>query len=457
MTTAIERRRNTDDEGAAGYDRQPPADLAAEQSALGGMLLSRDAIPDVVAALAGGQDFYRPAHQTIYRAIIDLYERGDPADPVTVAAELHRRGELLRLGGAPYLHTLIATVPTAANAAHYAEIVAEKALLRRLVEAGTRIVQLGYHGEDADDAAAVVERARASLDAVATTAQGDVQVHEVDDLAERALLRYADKAKPGLSTGCPDLDAVLAGGLRPGTLTVIGARPGVGKTAAGIGIAVHAALQGHGALFVSLEMTEAELMDRVIANLASVRLIHLIRHTLGDSEWSAVQKAVDRLASVPLAVVDNPTLGLTAIRSIARDRTRTAAGLSLLVIDYLSLMQPANPRADRHEQVAAMSRGLKLLAKELHVPVIALHQLNRESEKRVGKKPQLSDLRESGAVEADADNVWLLHRPDEPDDPRQGEIDFIVAKNRQGPTTTVTQAWLPHFARVVSLAPEGGR
>jgi replicative DNA helicase len=430
---------------------QPPQDLAAEQSVLGGMMLSRDAIADVVEALAGPGDFYKPAHQSVYEVILELFGRGDPADAVTVAAELHRRGDLGRLGGAPYLHSLIAAVPTASNADYYAELVADKAILRRLVQAGTRITQLGYHGNETGDVADVVERARASLDEVALVARGGTRAAEIDDLAAAALTRYANPAPAGVPTGCPDLDGILGGGLRPGTLTVIGARPATGKTVVGMCLALNAAQRGHGALFVSLEMTEAELTDRVLANLGSIRLGHLITHKLSDRDWEAVQSAVDRLHGMPLAIVDNPHMGLVGIRSLARDRLRTPRGLGLLVVDYLSLMLPADPKAPRHEQVAAMSRGLKLLAKELHVPVVALHQLNRNPEGRQDRRPSMSDLRESGAVEQDADNVWLLHRP-EPGDPREGEIDFIIAKNRQGATGVVTQLWAPQYARVSSFA-----
>lgn len=459
MTTQlarIEREPDDDpygDEPAGPYARQPPQDLAAEQSVLGGMLLNRDAISDVVEALTGPTDFYRPAHQTVYEVILDLFGRGEPADAVTVSAELQRRGELMRLGGAPYLHTLISTVPTAANAHYYAEIVAEKATLRRLVEAGTRIVQLGYHGAENGEVADVVERARGSLDDVALVARGGTRATEIDDLAAAALIRYANPAPAGVPTGCPDLDAILGGGLRPGTLTVIGARPATGKTVVGMCVALNAARRGHGALFVSLEMTEAELTDRVLANLSSIRLNHLITHQLSDRDWGALESAIDRLNGLPLAIVDNPHMGLVGIRSLARDRLRTPRGLGIIVVDYLSLMLPADPKAPRHEQVAAMSRGLKLLAKELHVPVVALHQLNRNPEGRQDRRPSMSDLRESGAVEQDADNVWLLHRPDavNRDDPRAGEIDFIIAKNRQGSTGVVTELWLPHYARVSSF------
>lgn len=433
------------------HDLQPPQDLTAEQSVLGGMLLSRDAIGDVVEALAGPEDFYKPAHQTVYEVIVDLFGRGEPADPVTVANELARRGDLSRLGGAPYLHTLIAAVPTASNARYYAEIVAEKAVLRRLVAAGARVTQLGHHGNETGDVADVVERARATLDDVALVARGGTRAADIDDLAEQALSRYANPTPAGVPTGCPDLDGILGGGLRPGTLTVIGARPATGKTVVGMCVALHAAQHGHGALFVSLEMTEAELTDRVLANLGTIRLGHLITHKLSDRDWEAVQCAVDRLHGMPLAIVDNPHMGLVGIRSLARDRLRTPRGLGLLVVDYLSLMLPADPKAPRHEQVAAMSRGLKLLAKELHVPVVALHQLNRNPEGRQDRRPSMSDLRESGAVEQDADNVWLLHRP-ESGDPREGEIDFIIAKNRQGPTGVVTQLWAPQYARVSSFA-----
>jgi replicative DNA helicase len=422
----------------------PPSDVAAERGLLGACLLTGPALDDAVEHLDPA-DFYRPAHAELFAAMIAMRDAGREVDPLTLAAHLGAR--LARLGGEPYLLELYGNVPTATNAAYYAEIVAEKAIRRRLLEAGQRAMQLA-HAEG--EAAEVVERARQSFDQVAANARGDVSVVQIEDLAAQAVQRYGDPSPSSLSTGWPDLDRVMSGGLRPGTLTVVGARPGTGKSVIGCNVPTHAAMHGHGSLIVSLEMTEAELTDRIIANLGSVDLDRLTRHQLSDQDWAAVESAAARLRGLPLHVVDHPHLGLTGIRSLARDRARSPRGLSLLVVDYLGLIRPADARLPRHEQVAEISRGLKLMAKELHVPVLALHQLNRQAEQRATRRPVLSDLRESGAVEQDSDAVWLLHRDDSEE--MRFEIEVIVAKNRHGRTGSVQLQWAPQYARAGSYA-----
>lgn len=425
----------------------PPADLRAEQSVLGALLLSPDAIHDVVEHIRPG-DLYKPAHQEIYEGVLELFGQGEPVDAVTVADTLQRRGTLTRVGGLPYLHTLIQSVPTAANAAYYAEIVAEKAMLRGLLMAGQRTVQLALAGKN--DPAEAVERARAALDELAVDARGGASATSIDELANDALQRYADPSPPSLSTGWADLDDIMAGGLRDGTLTVVAGRPGLGKSNVACCLALNAARAGHGVLFASLEMTKAEVTDRLISNMSNVRLHNLTEHRLSDDDWSSVESGVARMNALPLRISDDPYLTVAGVRSLARDRMRTERGLDLVIVDYLQLVKPPDERVPRQEQVSAMSRGFKLLAKELGCPIVLLAQLNRESEKRQSKRPALSDLRESGAVEQDADSVWLLHRPE--DEARAGEMDLIVAKNRQGPTWDVTLAWSPHFARISGLA-----
>lgn len=422
--------------------RLPPSDIAAERGLLGACLIAGPALDDAVEQLEPA-DFYRPAHGELFAAMIAMRDAGREVDPLTLAAHLGDR--LVKLGGQPYLVDLYGGVPTATNAGYYAEIVAEKAIRRRLLEAGQRSIQLAYaNGE----AAEVVERARQGFDQVAAHARGDVSVSQIDDLADLAMQRYANPAPSSLSTGWPDLDRLHAGGLRPGTLTVVGARPGVGKSVIGCNLPTQAAMRGVGSLLVSLEMTEAELTDRIIANLGSVDHDRLLTHRLNDQDWAAVQSAADRLRGMPLHVVDHPHIGLTGIRSLARDRARTPRGLGLLVVDYLGLIRPSDPRLPRQEQVAEMSRGLKLLAKELHVPVVALHQLNRQSEQRQSRRPVLSDLRESGAVEQDSDAVWLLHRDDSEE--MRFELEVIVAKNRGGRTGSVQLQWAPQYMRAGS-------
>lgn len=422
-------------------DLMPPHDAHAEQATLGAILSSARALAEVAEVLEPG-DFYRPAHQAVYRAALHLEQAGEPVDPVTVADHLERTGDLARIGGAPYLHTLFAAVPTAANAAYYADIVAERATLRRLLEASQRIAQHALTGTANGDVADVVENARQTLDSVTSRARAEVAVHDLDALAVDALDRYASPEPPSLATGWPDLDDIL-GGLRPGTLTVIGARPGVGKSVLGINLVTHTASRGLGALFCSLEMPRTEVVDRIMANLASVELDRINRHRLAPDDWNRVRAAASDLKGWPLKVVDHHSMSLARVRAVARDRVRTPLGLHLLAVDYLQLMRPADPRAPREQQVASFSRGLKLLAKELAVPVVALAQVNRGSEQRSDRRPALADLRESGSIEADADAVLLLHH--DPEHP--GELEVTTAKNRHGRTGTTYLGWSPHYAR----------
>ena len=709
------------------FERMPPHDVAAEQCVLGGMLLSKDAISDVIEVIRP-VDHYRPAHQLVHEAILDLYARGEPADPITVANELTRRGELARIGGAPYLHTLIASVPTAANAGYYALIVRERAILRRLVEAGTRIVQLGYAGDrDADE---LVDRAQAEVFSV-TDRRIAEDYHSLSEIMPGALeeieaIGAHGGGISGVPTGFADLDA-LTNGLHPGQMVVIAARPAVGKAlaldtplptpagwttmgqvAAGdllIGadgkparvIAAADVMRGrpcyqvefsdgevivadeshqwltwtsHAAGFVPpqvvttgqmaaalrspalggrsryavamprpLDLPEADLpvrpyalgatlagrplagvagrvglpiaqsarigrADHVLGGIGNGRippgylrasaaqrrellagllgvervsgparielpnpaaaedvreLIHslgfqstadsprairftdalpwryvvavtpvasvpvrcvqvdnadhlylagramipthnsalaldfarsaTIRHQLptvvfslemgrneitmrllsaearvpmnvmrtgqmSDDDWTRLARRMSEVADAPLFIDDSPNLSLMEIRAKCR-RLKQRHDLKLVIIDYLQLMSSARRVENRQQEVAEMSRSLKLLAKELDVPVVALSQLNRGPEQRQDKKPMLSDLRESGSIEQDSDVVILLHREDayERESPRAGEADLIVAKHRNGPTATVTVAFQGHYSRFVDMAP----
>jgi replicative DNA helicase len=704
------------------FERMPPHDVAAEQCVLGGMLLSKDAISDVIEVIRP-VDHYRPAHQLVHEAILDLYARGEPADPITVANELTRRGELTRIGGAPYLHTLIASVPTAANAGYYARIVRERAILRRLVEAGTRIVQFGYAGDgDADE---LVDRAQAEVYAV-TDRRIAEDYHSLSEIMPGALeeieaIGAHGGGINGVPTGFADLDA-LTNGLHPGQMVVIAARPAVGKALAldtplatpggwttmgrvGVGdlligadgkptrvVAATEVVQGrpcyrvefsdgeeivadeshqwltwtsHAAGFVPpqivttgqmaaalncaalggqsryavsvtrpLELPEAALPvpprmlgaalagralagiswspglpsgagsaerapDRIppsylrgsvpqrrellagllgadrVAGPARIELesgelaadvrellhglgfqstvtadvpgCHVIRFTdalpwryvvavkpvpsvpvrcvqvdnddhlylagpamipthnsalaldfarsatirhqmptvvfslemgrneitmrllsaearvpmhvmrtgqMSDDDWARLARRMSEVADAPLFIDDSPNMSLMEIRAKCR-RLKQRHDLKLVIIDYLQLMSSPKRVESRQQEVSEMSRSLKLLAKELEVPVVALSQLNRGPEQRQDKKPMLSDLRESGSIEQDADVVILLHREDayERESPRAGEADLIVAKHRNGPTATVTVAFQGHYSRFVDMAP----
>ncbi|SFG76912.1 replicative DNA helicase [Actinopolymorpha cephalotaxi] len=435
-------------------DRMPPQDLAAEQCVLGSMLLSKDAIADVVEEIRG-PDFYRPAHEMVYEAVLDLYGRGEPADAVTVAAELQRKGELPRIGGAPYLHTLIASVPSAANAGYYAVIVREKAILRRLVEAGTKITQIGYAGDgDVDD---VVDRAQAEIYSV-TDKRSSEDYAVLGEIMESALdeieaIGSRGGQMVGVPTGFTDLDA-LTNGLHPGQLIVVAARPGVGKSALALDFARAASVKhGLASVIFSLEMSRTEITMRLLSAEARVPLHHMRQGSMSDDDWARMARRMGEVSGAPLFIDDSPNMTLMEIRAKCR-RLRQRNDLRLIVLDYIQLMTSGKRVESRQVEVAEFSRNLKLLAKELGVPVVALSQLNRGPEQRTDKRPMLSDLRESGSIEQDADMVILLHREDayERESSRPGEADFIVAKHRNGPTANITVAFQGHYSRFVDMA-----
>ena len=437
------------------YDRTPPQDVAAEQSVLGAMMLSKDAIADVVEVLRG-VDFYRPAHQTVYDTILDLYGRGEPADAVTVSAELTKNGDLPRIGGAPYLHTLIAGVPTAANAAYYARIVAEKAILRRLVEAGTRIVQMGYSTEGTD-ADAAVDAAQAEVYSV-TERRASEDYHPLADLVPATLeeldaISRRDGEMIGVPTGFTDLDN-LTHGLQPGQMVVVAARPAVGKSTLGLDFARAASVKhGRTSVVFSLEMSRSEITMRLLSAEAQVPL-HVMRSGITkDADWERLARTMSRVSEAPLFIDDSPNMTMMEIRAKCR-RLKQRNDLKLVIVDYLQLMSSGRRVESRQQEVSEFSRSLKLLAKELEVPVVAISQLNRGPEQRTDKKPQMSDLRESGAIEQDADIVMLLHREDQYDkeSSRIGEADLIVAKHRNGPTDTIALVFQGHYSRFGDLA-----
>ena len=598
--------------------RTPPYDNVAEQSVLGGMMLSKDAIADVVEVLRGN-DFYKPAHESIYEAIMSLYGKGEPADAITVADELTKRGELERTGGPAYLHSLISSVPTAANAGFYAEIVQERAVLRRLVTAGTKIVQLGYSqdGEvevlvnEAQSEIMTVAERRNSEDYVVLKDVVESTVQEIEDAGGRSGMH-------GVPTGFVEFDE-LTHGLQGGQMIVIAARPAMGKALAldtpiptptgwttmgevSVGDQVLAAdgapttvtaatdvmldrpcyrvrfddgseiiadeehqwlthsraavlvgadaagaesagvvttgqiaasaqrhavrvpadarlplchdggiepgaeraivavepvasvpvrclqvdhpehlfLAGRGfipthnstfaidiarsaaiknnmttAIF-SLEMARNEIALKILSAEATLSLQDLRKGTLQDEQWGKIASTMGKLDSAPLFIDDSPNMSLMEIRAKCR-RLKQKHDLKLVVLDYLQLMSSGKKVESRQQEVSEFSRALKLLAKELDVPVIALSQLNRGSEQRTDKRPMVSDLRESGSIEQDADMVILLHRDDvyDKESPRAGEADVIVAKHRNGPTKTIVVAFQGHYSRFANMANEG--
>jgi len=569
--------------------RLPPQDFIAEQSVLGAMMLSKDAIADVIERLHP-HDFYRPAHQKIHEAIINLYGQGEPADAITVAAELDRQGQLQRIGGATYIHTLIAIVPTAANAGYYADIVAEKAVLRRLVEAGTRIVQYGYAGADGAEVPEVLARAQAEM-FEATNGRRTEDFVALEELLQPTMdeletIQNDGGIARGVPTGFHDIDEVL-NGLHGGQMIIIAARPGIGKALAldtplptphgwttmgevnagqeligadgkptriiaatdtmyerpsyaiefdasctiiadgshqwptlnglrttmqlrpgadaitatvpvmgaqhvvtairpvasvpvrcvqvdnvdhtylagramvpthnsplGLDILRSCSIKHHlpGIIF-SLEMSKSEIAMRLLSAEASVKLADMRAGKMSDSDWAKIARRMSQLSEAPLFIDDSPNLAMPEIRAKSR-RLAQQHNLRLIVIDYLQLMSSGKKVESRQQEVSDLSRNIKLLAKDLDVPIIAISQLNRGPEQRQDKRPHISDLRESGSLEQDCDVALLLHRPDatDRDDPRAGEADVIIGKHRNGETKTITLVHQLNLSRFADMA-----
>ncbi|GIG57102.1 replicative DNA helicase [Longispora fulva] len=438
-----------------GFDRTPPNNKDAEQIVLGALLLSPNAILDVTDIVSAA-DFYNPKHSTIFAAVLTRSALGEPTDPVAVGAHLLAQGELERVGGIPYLHTLVASVPTAANAPWYARLVAELAERRRLIEAGTRIVGLGYNPQVEADVLAdqATEALYGAVDQrVSTDAQRLSElIGPTFDAIEAAGRRTG---LVGLSTGLADLDR-LTHGLQDGHVWLIAGRPGMGKSVAVVSLARSVAInQRKPVLVFSLEMSKQEIMTRLLSAESGVPTDRLLTGKLTDGEWSRITQVGGRVDDAPMFVIDDPDLTLLDIRTRAR-RLARRHGLALIVIDYLQLMGTSGPRREsREREVAEISRGLKLLAKEMACPVVAAAQLNRGPEQRTDRVPQLGDLRESGALEQDCDAAILLHRPDyyDPESHRPGEADFILAKHRGGNCGVVTVAAQLGFSRFVDMAP----
>lgn len=434
--------------------RTPPQDLDAETSVLGSMMLSKDAIADVVENLRG-EDFYKPAHETIYDVILDLYASGEPADAVTVSNALSKSGDLARIGGAAYLHTLIQSVPTSANAIFYAEIVRELALLRRLVTAGTRIVQMGYDAQgDTDD---LINRAQSEIYQVTErrTTEDYVRLSEalqptIEEI-ERSGSHDGDTA--GVPTGFYEFDE-LTNGLHPGQMIVIAARPGVGKSTLALDFARSAAIHHEQTTVIfSLEMGRIELTTRLLSAESGIPLQKLRQGKLDDErDWTTLANTMGKINDAPLFIDDSPNMALTEIRAKCR-RLKQQHDLKMVVIDYLQLMTSGKRVESRQQEVSEFSRSLKLLAKELEVPVIALSQLNRSSEQRNDKRPMVSDLRESGSIEQDADMVLLIHREDmyDKESPHAGEAIIMVAKHRNGPTGEIKVAFQGARSRFANM------
>lgn len=426
-----------------GDARVIPHNIEAEQSTLGGMLLSQEAIADVLETVTAS-DFYAPKHEIIFNAIIYLFGRGEPTDVIAVTDYLNKQGNLLKAGGADYLHSLSSFVPTAANAGYYAKIVADKAILRRLIDAGTRIAQSGYESQgEVED---LVNQAQSEVFAVVSqTAKEDyVGLSESIDFAIRDIEAAQNRGGDltGIPTGFTNLDTYTHG-LHSGQLVIVAARPSVGKSTFALDIARNAAIKHNQAtIFFSLEMGRSEIAMRMLSAESGIYLQSMRKGTLTEGDWAKLAAVRGKINDAPLYIDDSPNMSLVEIRAKCR-RLAQQVQLKMVVIDYIQLMTSGKKVESRQQEVSEFSRALKLLSKELGVPVVALSQLNRQAEQTKDKRPELSQLRESGSLEQDADVVILLHREGlfEKDHPRAGEADLILAKQRNGPTGTVTVAF----------------
>ncbi len=455
MTLTQDDARNRQPRGpqAVVAGRISPHNLDAEESLIGAMLLSRDAIASALER-CGASDFYKPSHAQIFSSITSIFNRGEPVDAVTVADELRRAGVIDDIGGAAVLVGLQSNTPAISNASRYAGIVEEHALLRRLIGVANEIAELGYSLPE--DVTAAVDKAESMVFEVAQRRTVD-SVAQISDLLGATLDRLeqlVDRGEEitGVPTGFTDLDRLTAG-LQPSNLVVIGARPSMGKTALALTAATYAAMNGLPVLFFSLEMSHLELAQRVLSSEARVDATRMRNGRLLDSDYTKITNAISRLGSAPLHIDDNPNVTVMDIRARAR-RMKSREGLGLVVIDYLQLMSGRGSAESRQVEISEISRGLKILARELDIPVIALSQLSRSLESRADKRPMLADLRESGAIEQDADVVMFIYRDEkyEPETEKRGSAEIIIAKHRSGPTGTVELAFVENYARFANMA-----
>jgi replicative DNA helicase len=437
-------------------DRLPPQSLEAEQSVLGAILIDRDAVVEVAEFLRA-EDFYRQAHGRIYRAILELFERREPIDIVTVAEALERESELESVGGRAYLASLTSQTPTAVHAVQYARIVERKSVLRNLIGAAGKIAGIGY--EDPAEIQEAIDRAEAELFQVSNrrVTAGFARLRELLHAAyDRLDYLHAHRGEIlGIRSGFPDLDS-LTTGFQKSDLIIIAARPSIGKTSLALNIAEHAAVRDKRSVGIfSLEMSKEQLVQRLLSSVSNIDSDRLRTGFLEEMDFTRLAPAMNALSEAQLYIDDTPNISTMELRTKAR-RLQAEAGLDLVIVDYLQLMHAASVSRDanRVQEVSEISRGLKSLARELDVPVIALSQLSRQPEMRNEKEPRLSDLRESGAIEQDADLVIFLWRePDRTGETHaveQEEVKLKLAKHRNGPTGEIVLEFRKRQTRFVS-------
>jgi replicative DNA helicase len=439
----------------AGIDdnlrKVPPQNLDAESSVLGGILLENEAVNQVLELLRP-EDFYRESHRKVFRAMIELSDRSEPVDLITLSDCLKSRGELEAVGGTAYLASLADFVPTAANISHYARIVREKSILRSLISTATEIATRGYEEQGSveeflDSAEKVIfdiseKKIKASFVAVGDMIKDTLKT--VEKLYERK------EMVTGVPTGYDDLDKLTAG-LQPAELIIVAGRPGMGKTSFALNIAANAAFSGAGVAVFSLEMAKEQLVLRMLCSEARVNSSKVRSGYLGERDFPQLAKAAGRLHEAPIYIDDTPAISVLELRAKARRLVRDRSKkIGLIVVDYLQLMRGMGTASNREQEISEISRSLKALAKELNVPVIALSQLNRRVEDRGDRRPMMSDLRESGAIEQDSDVIMFIYRDEvynKSDESKKGLAEIIVAKQRNGPIDTVTLTFLNEYTR----------
>ncbi|MFY9175109.1 MAG: replicative DNA helicase [Peptococcia bacterium] len=434
-------------------ERVPPYNLEAEQALLGSMMLDLEAV-NIASEILQPEDFYRESHRVIFLALLDLEVRGEPIDMITLTEELRQQNNLEKVGGVSYVATLANIVPSAANARYYANIIEEKAILRRLIQFANNIASRCY--EDSEETHELLDSAeRAILEIAGNRSTGGlVPVKEViGDTLEK--IEYL-AGKKGRITGVPsfftDLDNMTSG-WQPSDLIIVAARPSMGKTSLCLNIAQNAAIRGKIPVAIfSLEMSKEQLVQRLMSSEAMIDQHKLRTGRLLDEEWVRLTRAVQPLSTAKLFIDDTPAISILELRARAR-RLKAEKGLGLIVIDYLQLMQVGGRIESRQQEISEISRSLKALARELNVPVIALSQLSRAVEQTAEKKPSLSHLRESGALEQDADLVMFIYRDDyyNPESEKPGIAELIIAKHRNGPTGSVELGFIKEFTKFVNL------
>lgn len=432
----------------------PPHSIEAEQSALGALILDQDAVTEVIE-LIGEDDFYKEAHKAIYRGIIDLYNKNEPVDIITLSEELGKAGVLADIGGIEYLSDLTTMGILTTNAKHYAKIIEEKSTLRRLIRASSEIIEKGYQGED--EAIHLLDLAEKSIFDISQkkNREGlepikDVLLKTYEQIEK---LYGSESTVTGITTGFIDLDAKTSGFQRS-DLILVAARPSMGKTAFSLNLCLSAALKSSGSVAIfSLEMSKEQLVQRMLSAESQIAMGDLRSGNLKEEDWIGLAKAMNNLSNCKIYIDDTPAITVTELRAKCR-KLKMERGLDLIMIDYLQLMNGSGKNESRQQEISTISRSLKAIAREMDCPVVALSQLSRAPELRADHRPILSDLRESGAIEQDADLVMFLYRDEYyfPDSEKKGIGEIIIAKQRNGETGTVELVWLGQFQRFADKA-----